>query len=466
MSILDQWRNKFWSWLLPEDFMDTLKQERFAKYNRHYSYYIGEQLRYIKVKPEQPDDNIISNFAGLTVDRSVSMLVGGGIEFDMPGDEGAPQQEYINEVWEANKLQILTHKAAQHAGIAGTGYIKIIPDGVESKQRDDKLLPRLVALDPRYMEIVTDPEDIETVNEYIIRFMVKGADGKERIRKETIRREFSEMNDAGMFETVGWIVINEISDGGKWEETDRDVWPYEFPPIVHWQNLPEPGNVYGQSDIDDVVELQDRFNFVVSNINRIIRYHAHPKSIGTGFRLGDLDKSEAVDDFWSIPNENAKVFNLEMLSDLVSSRAFANDLRQAIFDISRTVDIASFGDKLGALTNFGLRVLFFDALAKLATKRVLFGEALTELNHRMLVMAQITPNDGGRIVWPEVLPSSEQEDVMGLKFDMEAGLLSKQTASKIRGYDWDVERERLEDEQAQGDNIGALLLRNFERGGE
>jgi len=44
------------------------------------------------------------------------------------------------------------------------------------------------------------------------------------------------------------------------------------------------------------------------------------------------------------------------------------NLRQIIFDVTRNMDISSMKDKVGALTNFGLRILFFDALNKLATK--------------------------------------------------------------------------------------------------
>ncbi len=93
--------------------------------------------------------------------------------------------------------------------------------------------------------------------------------------------------------------------------------------------------------------------------------------------------------------DNALISNLEMQSDLTSSQQFLMNLRQSLFDISRTVDITSLSDKLGALTNFGLRVLFLDAMAKIGTKQEIYGEALTEINHRLLVIGEIDPVDGG-----------------------------------------------------------------------
>jgi hypothetical protein len=120
---------------------------------------------------------------------------------------------------------------------------------------------------------------------------------------------------------------------------------------------------------------------------------------------------------------------------------------------------------LGALTNFGLRVLFYDSIAKLNTKQELYGEALQELNHRLLVVGEKSPTDGGAVVWPDTLPENETEEVQGLQFDLGAGIVSKQTAARDRGYDWEVEQERMDEERAGEGSLGELFLRQFEQGG-
>jgi hypothetical protein len=76
--------------------------------------------------------------------------------------------------------------------------------------------------------------------------------------------------------------------------------------------------------------------------------------------------------------------NSKPLGDLASSQQFLLTLRQSLFDITQTVDISSMTDKLGALTNFGLRVLYADALAKLEQKRRLYGDALLDINRDCL----------------------------------------------------------------------------------
>jgi hypothetical protein len=269
------------------------------------------------------------------------------------------------------------------------------------------------------------------------------------------------------FNDAGWLITNEISnDSGRWELMDKpEVWPWDFCPIQHWQNMPQPGDVYGSSDIEDVLELQDRYNFVMSNINRIVRFHAHPKTIVKGAQPGQMQQDASTNSVWYFGDPNTTVDNLEMQSDLASSREFAADLKNNIFDTTRTVDMSVLKDKVGNLTNFGLRTLYKDALDKLKTKQELFGEALTEINHRLLVLAEITPDDGGVCVFEDPLPSNEMELTQALQFDLTNGLVSKETAAIERGYDWEQERERIEGERASEDNIGSALLRAFDRGG-
>jgi hypothetical protein len=120
---------------------------------------------------------------------------------------------------------------------------------------------------------------------------------------------------------------------------------------------------------------------------------------------------------------------------------------------------------LGSLTNFGLRVLYQDALSKLEEKRGLYGEAIVEINHRLLELAGAPDTDGGEVVWPDIMPENENEVAMAVKTDLELGLVSKQTASGKRGYTWEDEEERIASEKATGDNIGAALIRAFGHGG-
>lgn len=445
MSIINDFRDaiidRLADFLLPQDFV--ARRKVLAQYR---NYRAGDQERQLKVKPLQMDDNIVMNFTGLVIDRSVSMLFGKGITFNYDKDE---TEDYLNAVFDANRKELLLHKVGLTGSESGTWYIKIVPDG---KVYNGVVYPRLVVLDPLLMSIQTAPDDIEAVVAYKITYMIQ-RDGKEFAFQE---RTF--INDAGK-----WQIDSGIIRGDKFVVEDSVMWQYDFPPIIHGQNLPNIESAYGDPDVtSDVIELQDRLNLTSSNISKILRLHAHPILIGKGFAGGgavDIEPGRMMN-----TNADQDVYAVELQSDLSSSQQYLMTMRQALFDVTRTVDISSMNDKLGALTNFGLRVLYQDALAKNETKKQLYGDGLLELNRRLLVMAGMQA-DEGHIEWPEPLPTNETEETASLAFDIQNKLVSTETVSGIRGYDYEMESEKLQQEAARGDNVGALLLANFTRGG-
>ena len=478
MSILDNIRNSMRTWLGVHDPDHDEFLERQEEIALKRDYRLGEQRKTLKTRYGQPDDNITTNFIRLIIDRSVSGLFGKGITFQLPGGitetkdkkgnkvkKISPEQEYLDKVWDLNKQEILLHKTSLLASESGTGYIKIQPDGVFDK--DDKTYPRLIPLDPLYMTLDTTPHDIDTVIRYIIRYNYMGADGKPVGFKEV-----TEKNDNNQ-----WEVATFEDHGPGWVETSRELWEYEWPPIIHWQNLPLAGSPYGESDIpEDIVTLQDRLNFINSNNTKIIRYHASPKTYGLNVTMPTVEDEDGArkkkkDNTWN-PDQmvmfnssdpNAKVQNLEMQSDLASSRAIYTDNRQALFDITRTVDIDSVADKLGALTNFGLKVLYNDFLNKIDTKRELYGDALIELNSRLLEMNGMEP-DGGEIIWPDVLPVNGKEQSEELQLDLGMGIIDVQSAAEEKGRDWETIQTRKAENETQTMDLGTAILNKFNQG--
>jgi hypothetical protein len=250
--------------------------------------------------------------------------------------------------------------------------------------------------------------------------------------------------------------------GREWVQTADQLWPYPWAQIVDWQNLPDPRRYYGQSDLQNPA-LNDAFNFVASNTQRIIRYHAHPRTIWTGFRAGEMSDT-SVEAFWTISNPDAKVSNLEMQSDLASSMAFGQALQAQFWSEHRGFDMTSIKDRIGQLTNFGLRVLMSDALNKASTKRELYGLGLQEINRHALELLGYGADNVTAITWPTMLPENQTEQAQIQQMLLGMGVTSKATAAAALGLDWEQEQQRVEDESASDDNVGARLLRAFEQG--
>ena len=478
--------NNFGMWLGHQiaPYINDALGQRDSILTRYYTGDHNPQLKASMGKDGRPiDDNIIQNFTGLAVDRSVSRLFRGGVQFNLP--EGADaQQEYIDKVWDLNKKEIILYQVGLHGAVYGTPYFQISPDAIIDPYTE-KPYPRLIAIDPTIVRIKTNPQDMNDVEEYRIEYAcVEERNGRqvEVGHRKLIHHAMSEAQEVagGVYlpsqEMETWVIEEyEQVGGAPWELIDQQDWPYNFPPIIHWKNLPSLKSCYGDSDIDDAVNIQNKSNFVVSNTGKIIKFHAHPETIGTGFQINEMKAiDQAVGSFHAIPNADAKVYNLEMQSDLASSVTFGNILRQSIFDIAREVDISSITDKVGALTNFGLHVLYTDALDKNDTKRQLYGDALKELNRRLLVIAGFTgaDSDPGKITWGEAMIVNTLEEMQVDQLALNMKIVDLETITKRYqsryGVDWETIQANLGN-QALKDNannadIGTTILRNFTQG--
>lgn len=412
------------------------RKERIEFIDLVWRYYRGEHKKPLKVRIGQPDDNVIINLCGKLIDTGVALLFGQGVQFELAEGKQTPQEDYLDSVWRANNANIFLNDIGLSGFVTGHVFIKIVP--VEGQP------PRFINLDASRILVFWAEDDIDTVLFYTI------SAGKDK-RQDIVR------------DGDTWLVRDLERDArGQWAVTNEVRWGFTWPPILDWKNLPNPNRYYGRSDLEHA-DLNDAVNFVASNTNRIIRYHAHPKTIGTGMLAKDVQET-AVDSFWTVPTPEARIFNLEMQSDLASSMAFLNFLRTAFFSLGAGVDLNTLQDRLGQITNFGLRVLFKDALDRLELKRSLYGEALIELNRRVLEMAGYGSDNICAIHWPDPLPQARRELVEGIRLERELGLVSKETAAVNLGHDWEVEQERMAAEAEGEDSIGARLLRAFERG--
>jgi len=460
-NISGYFRSKIVGWL--EGGGNATFSDRSYNMAARRDYRLGAQRRFLRKTREGFDDNVVGNFLGLALDRGVSLLFGKPVEFEW--EEEVPEEtvDYIEKIWEDNNKAILLHKLAMYGAEDGTVFAKLVPDQAKYW--------RIIAQDPIFKDIITDPDDDEIVNAYITQYKTADQNGNETAKRETVARN-NYINPGAPADN--WIIRNEISNretGGKWVTVSEEVWPYPLPPIVHWQNLPMVGNVWGMPDIsDDVIELQDKSNFNISNINRIVRLFAHPFRWSKGFggsRMAGGNQAEldtGPDKMPNVDNLEAEINQLSPVGDVPGAVQHSQNLRQMIFDVTRNTDITSMKDKVGALTNFGLKILFFDALNKLETKRELYGWGIREINRRLLLFSNMEPAEC-ELVWEDPLPQDEQALYTNTQAALSMGLISKETAAAQLGFDYEAEKEKMAEEAQEVADIGTQALVNFERFG-
>jgi len=414
---------------------------RLMQYSQAWKAYFGQHRRPLKVRVGQSDDNVIVNYCRLIVDIGVAFLFGEEPVFELNELAETDAEETLNEIWRANRKMQFLKKLALNGAVCGHCFVKLVPR---------EPYPKLVNVSPEYVTVVTDPDDVDSVWRYIIEYPAVGREG-ERL---TIRQVI-EQSDEGR-----WVILDQRAVGDAPFITEsRAIWPWPWPPIVDCQNLPSPNEYYGLADIEsDVIDINNSINFVLSNIARILRFHAHPKTWARGCAAGDL--KIAVDETIVLQSPDAELHNLEMQSDLASSLEFYRRLKEAMHEITCVPEVATGKvDSVGALSGVALQILYQPLINKTESKRETYGELLVELNRRLLEMRGFGPDNLCEIHWPELLPKDIMQERQAALIDQQIGV-SQDTLLTRLGYDPELERQKREMNSV---DLAETMLTAFDR---
>jgi hypothetical protein len=416
---------------------------RSTEITRRVNYYDGKQTLFlVNPKTKTPtNENVIINVSKKVINQTVSFLFGDQPDIKYP-DESISMM--IEQLEDFNQDDIFYTNLGEEGATSGHVFVKLSPDNERG----------MIEWEIQCGELVTAFWSARS-RKIVLGYMVKWKDGEIEYRQDIIKNSIIPGSETSPFWTIFDLQKNEKDT--TWSITNTTPWNYEFSPMIDWQNLPDRRHFYGKSDLQSI-DLNDSINFNASNIGRILKFHAHPKTVLTGGSTDDI-KGTSVDGLWAISNPEAKVYNLEMSSDLGSSLNYLHELRSSFFSEQGAVDMDSFKDKLGQLTNFGLRVLFSDALAKNNTKQQLYEYGLKEIVYRSLALlnVKVNPQDID-IDFADPLPENMLEKVTMVTDEIGAGVLSMKTGSEELGHDWETEQanKQAEKQSASGE-LGTLL---------
>lgn len=359
--------------------MSQADADRKQQQSEAWKAYQGQFQKPLKVDANQPDDNVLSNRCASIVDKGVSFLFGQKLEIV------CDEQDFVDGLWgDDDDRMTLLCKIATNGGSFGQFFLKLIPP------QGDMPYPRIVNLDPRLIRIVSDPEDCDLHLAYIIEYAGVGDIQKRQIIARVDPN--ADLEIAGQYDREDtWTIANYVrrSQSERWQQVGEvEEWLYPFAPIFTNQNLPNPNEPWGKPDLTpDLVQLNKVLNFIQSNTSRIIKYHAHPKTWGKGFRASQM--TTAVDDLFVIEAPDGTLQNLEMTSNLESSRAFANDIRADMDEQSRVpaVALGRLADlPRGQISGVALQLLFQPLLEKTIQKQRLYGCTIRAITRAALVL--------------------------------------------------------------------------------
>ncbi len=447
--------------------------ERALKIALFRKYYDGDQHRWLKADPGAlRDDNIILNLCGRATDK-MAEFIGTPTKIEVPGKAAAadaqsanPAQEDVDAIWDEHQSDV--PEIILSGLITGHSFVKLHIE-------DDE--PCMTLLDPMFTQVFWN----ETNPRKVLFYRMTWKSGDVNYMQDIVPDWLAEAPaDAEvLFSTPAaqswWILDYKQGNDDSWIRIGLEHWEWPFAPIVDWPMKKHPHEYYGRSMLYRLIGKQDAVNFNASNTGRILKHHAHPLTLLFGATMGDNEEPNeegllpvAANPVGGIidglPDE-ARAQNIEMQSDLASSMNFLNMLKSEFFSDARVVDTATIQDKLGQITNFGVRMLFSDQIEAAEETTTLAGKGLAEVVRRMLAMNETLIDDKLTAVWDDPLPVNKLELTQAVLNESKVGVLSDKTL--IEDLDKDPETEqanKAEEKETATDSLVNALGRVGDRG--
>lgn len=432
------------------------RQVQMEKARRYYDGYPDPKLR----NRARIDDNLPLPLARIVVDKGAAFLFGKDVQSQILDSDSDGPQEWLNEAWRRNKRGIFLQKLATNGGICGHAFVRIL---------DTKPYPRLINLDPQMVEVATKPDDCDEVYSYTIAPPARTADSASQSLTYTrtlIENQSATAGYASDEAEPEWTIADQEYRGGDakgedgaWVTVKESAWPYPFSPVIGCQNLPRPNDYWGESDVpQDILSLMDGINRTTSNFNKIVRLFAHPKVWTRGLGSQRLDLS--TDSIINLPHETAEMKVLETPADLPSLKEFLEKLL-SLHSYAVRIPLIAMGqpDGAGSPSGVALQIRFQPLLEKTESKRLTYGDLLTELDRCMLQMGGFGDSLLTQIVWPELLPKDPMQEREAMILEDQLGITSKHTFTEQLGMDYDQEQKyRQEEAQEAVDGMSYPVL--------
>lgn len=424
--------------------------DRQTAINKAWKYYDGEQPQFLI-----GGENLLINLSERAVDKTVE-FIGIPEQAQLPKDDGTASsaaQDELDRLWDTYRT--LTPEIVQSGLIAGHNFLKLYFDP------DEKAAMTL--LDPKYMAVCWHTTN---VRQPLFYRMVWEQGGEKYIQDIVPDWLLNPTEETALLvvppPAQSWMIMDYVKKGaGKMRLLREQAWDFPFAPIVDWPNKRRAHAYYGMSLLrSGVMGLNDGVNEVGSNTRKIIKHHAHPKTFVFG---ASLENESAVEGYWDDLPSEARVENMELRGDLASSMNFLNLLKSEFFASTRVLDLATVQDKLGQITNFGVRMLFSDMIEAREETTALYGAGIAEALRRMAVMDGATLDKPPQMIWADPIPVNRLEQLKAAETEAKLGTTSKKTLADDIGRNYETETQQMALETRTD---GAALLEVMRRGGE
>ena len=421
----------------------------------------------LEVQAGVPNLNILSNRIKPIVNTGVDFLFGPMFSFSVEEDDGANKtaneaaQELLDAVWGDDDLRMtLLAKAAINGGVYGHVFMKVVPP--KRGKPSAKNPPRLVLLNPEHITVETDPDDADLVMRFCIEYACTDPQTRAPMRK---RQEICRLDPDGDDDTTStgmdtdttWTIQDFTASGqlgNNWVPVnDPQVWPYELPPIIDWQNYPNPNAHWGQRDVtESIVALNKQLRLVESNINKVGFLQGHPILYSDGPSTQGIRPTpgQIID----LEVQGAKIEAVNASGNLQQLMDFADAVRGDMDEESGMPGVALGRMKdlpRGQISGITMRLLYATPLARNEHKRRLYGQGIRQVCQTVLAVCGMSLDAvkalGIKLNWQDPLPNDDFAEAQAWQLKTSALGYSQTTAIEETNGNPQLEEQRKADEQ-------------------
>ena len=213
-------------------------------------------------------------------------------------------------------------------------------------------------------------------------------------------------------------------------------------PVVHVQNVAQPGRYEGLSDVLPLIPLQDELNTRLSDRASRVTFQSFKMYLAKG--IDDfLERPIAPGQMWATHNQDARIEEFGSDTGSPSEDAHIEQVRRAMDKVSGVTPLAAglIEGNVGHLTSAtALKVVLSGLLARTARKRLTYGAGLAGVVELALAWldrtgALATRPDDRRIEidWPGVLPEDESERLRNAVIKSQLGVPAGRILAEL-GY--------------------------------
>jgi len=360
--------------------MSPKDSQRLRRYEEHWRFYQGRHWNFDR---EDGEPLVTSNYCRAIVHKKAAWLVGKGMVLDTPQALQHVTKPKLVETWKYNNEQILLWKLAVTGGVTGDCVVLVTvkePTGVERRFNPNtggRIHLRLV-MPHQYFPRYNPLNNEELIGVRIIT-EVDAPAPVERVGMRGTGRTVVPRKRRYVEDITAEKIVEGYEDG---QMTEKPNVLGEIP-VVHWVNLPFPGEVFGQSDLDGAIDLQRELNEKLTDLSDIINYHAAPITIVTGAKAKALEKDAR--NMWTGLPADAKVYNLELGSSGDTNYRYVELVRKMLLELASVPEVALGG--IIAISNTAaaaLEVQFQPLTEAIDQKRPNYEQGLERVNYLIL----------------------------------------------------------------------------------